>query len=357
MVSSRNILFRALPAFFLIALLGVLCGCQPIDFYGPNLEPPVPGELQAPKELAKASLPAYRIEPPDLLAIEMLKLVPKPPYRIEVFDALQIRVVGTLLDQPIDDVYLVEGEGNVSLGPAYGTVRVAGLTIEEAERIVKDHLGLVLAEPEVSIQLSRSAGTQMVTGQYLVTPDGTINLRQYGAVNVAGKTIGEAQTAIERHLGKFFDSPEVSLDVTGYNSKVYYVLTEGAGLGDTIVRLPVTGNETVLDAIGQIGGLGQGSSMQIWIARPSPDQFGCEQILQVDWAAITRGAATATNYQVLPGDRIYISEDKVVATTNWIAKTIAPLERLLGFTSLGTSTIRGAQTLGREYNKRSRSAF
>ena len=53
-------------------------------------------------------------------------MVPLPPYRIETFDVLQIRVLGTLLDQPVDGFFLVEGEGIVTLGPAYGRVRVVG---------------------------------------------------------------------------------------------------------------------------------------------------------------------------------------------------------------------------------------
>ena len=55
-----------------------------------------------------------------------------------------------------------------------------------------------------------------------------------------------------------------------YNSKVYYVITEGAGQGDLVARLPITGNETVLDAISQINGLSRLSSKNIWIARPTP---------------------------------------------------------------------------------------
>ena len=74
-------------------------------------------------------------------------------------------------------------------------------------------------------------------------------------------------------------------------------------MGDNVRRLPVTGNETVLDAIAKVNGLSQLSSKKIWIARPAPDQFGCQQILPVDWDAITQGGQTATNYQVLPGDR------------------------------------------------------
>ena len=118
-----------------------------------------------------------------------------------------------------------------------------------------------------------------VTGQYLVGPDGTLNLRQYGQIHIAGKTVTEARVAIEKHLQQFLDSPQVSVDVLAFNSKVYYVITQGAGLGDSVRRLPVTGNETVLDAVSQVNGLSQVSSKKMWIARPAPHNFGCQQIL------------------------------------------------------------------------------
>ena len=56
------------------------------------------------------------------------------------------------------------------------------------------------------------------------------------------------------------DNPEISLDVFAYNSKVYYIVTQGAGQGDAVYRFPITGNETVLDAISQINGLNFNSS-------------------------------------------------------------------------------------------------
>ena len=77
--------------------------------------------------------------------------------------------------------------------------------------------------------------------------------------------------------------------MVAYNSKVYYVITQGAGLGDNVRRLPITGNETVLDAISQVNGLSQVSSKKIWIARPAPHDFGCQQILPIEWDAITQG--------------------------------------------------------------------
>jgi protein involved in polysaccharide export with SLBB domain len=343
------------PSSLLLLVLAVaaiaFAGCgQPFDHYSSTLQGPLPPGLRPPREVEKVSLPAYIVEPPDILAIEMLKMIPLPPYRIDVYDVLQIRASFTIPDQPIDNFYIVEAEGVVNLGPAYGSVRVVGMTIDEATDAMRRKLSEVLRNPEISVQLARTAGTQPVTGQYLVGPDGTINLRSYGVVYVSGKTLTEIKIALQKHLAQFFDSPEVSIDVLGYNSKVYYVISDGAGMGDNVRRIPVTGNETVLDAVASVGGLSQLSSKEVWVARPAPGDYGCEQILPVDYAAITRGGSAATNYQIMPGDRVFIAEDNLIGLNNWMGKVIGPIERLLGVSSLGASTTRGFQTLGRGYN-------
>ena len=126
-------------ALMMVITLG-LTGCQPVDFYDQSLEQPAPTTMEPPRGRAMMSLPEYRIEPPDVLELEVLKLVPLPPYRVEVYDVLQIQVAGTLLDQPINDFYLVEAEGTVNLGPAYGSVRIAGMTIEEAQKVIDTQL-------------------------------------------------------------------------------------------------------------------------------------------------------------------------------------------------------------------------
>ena len=219
-MTTRDSPFHArLLAMLAVCLSVAVAGCHAIDLYTPSLQAPVPPALEPPRELSKVSLPTYRIEPPDILRIEVLKLVPRPPYRIETYDVLRIRVFGTLLDQPIDDYYLVEGEGIVSLGPAYGTVRVAGMTIEEATLEIDATAEEVLQQPYVSVQLARSAGTQQISGEYLVQPDGTVSLHRYGAVHLAGKTVTEARLAVEEQVAQYFDSPQVAVEVVGYNSR------------------------------------------------------------------------------------------------------------------------------------------
>jgi polysaccharide export outer membrane protein len=300
--------------------------------------PTDPAKMPA-KELAKVTLPPYVIEPPDILLVDALRVVPKPPFRIQSFDTLQVIVEGTLLEQPINGLYVVEPGGMLDLGPSYGKVMVGGQSLEEAQDAIFRHLKRVLREPQVSLTLAQAAGQQQIAGEHLVGPDGTINLGTYGTVYVTGLTLEQAKAEIEKHLAQHLDAPLVSVDVFSYNSKVYYVVTEGAGFGDQIARFPVTGNETVLDAVSQINGLSRLSSKDIWIARPAPSGVGCDQILPVDIDAILKGGSTATNYQVLPGDRVFIAQDQWVAFDSIVGKVTAPFERMFGFALLGSSAV------------------
>lgn len=296
-----------------------------------------------PAEMSKVTLPDYIIEPPDILLIEGIKVVPKSPYEIQTQDILQIVVLGTQPERPIAGQFLVEGNGVVNLGPGYGTVRVVGLSAEEAAEAIRELLLRELNNVDVAVSMFQSAGQQFITGEHLVAPDGTVNLGLYGRVYVAGLTLDDARAAVEERLSQYFDDPRVSLDVYIYNSKFFYIISEGGGVGDQVIRVPVTGNETVLDAIAQIGGLNQVASKKIWISRPAPVGVGCDQILPVDWDAITRGAATGTNYQLLPGDRLFVAENHLIAWSNLTSIFLAPFERAIGFSLLGAQTVQTLQ--------------
>ncbi len=311
-----------------------------VNVAGPT--PPADAEaaprLPMPTEKAKTTLPAYVIEPPDVLLIDGIRLIPKPPYRIEPLDVLLIAVPTALPDQPIAGPYTVTPEGTVNLGFGYGAFRVVGLTLEQAANTIK--AGLRLNNPQVSVALAQFRGVQMVRGEHIVGQDGTITLGTYGCVNVTGLTLSQAKCEIERHLSHWLQDPVVSVSIAGYNSKVYYVITDGGGFGQQVYRFPVTGNDTVLDAIAMINGLPPVSSKRrIWLARPTPAQTGCYEILPVNWEAITEAGSTETNWQIFPGDRVYVKADPLITLDNTLAKVLNPIERLFGATLLGTATV------------------
>jgi protein involved in polysaccharide export with SLBB domain len=239
---------------------------------------------------------------------------------------------------PINGEYPLGLGGKIDLGPAYGSIGVAGMSVEEASAAITRYLQKDWKSPVVTLSLVQIAGMQQVAGEHSVRPDGTIFLGTYGSVSVVGMTLTQAKMAIESHLAQFLEQPEVSVDVSDCWSKCYYVVTEGAGMGDQVVVLPITGNETVLDAMAAIGGMSGMSSKRIWIARPTPyaDQI---QILPVDWVAITKQGSTVTNYQIMPGDRVFIAESELIALDTVLGKMFAPVERISGFSMLFVGTM------------------
>jgi polysaccharide export outer membrane protein len=219
---------------------------------------------------------------------------------------VNVTVLGTLPDQNIAGPHSVEADGTIALGPAYGTIKVAGLTLDEAGEAIKKQLKGVLTAPEVSVSLAESAGHQDIAGEHLIGPDGTVNLGSYGIVYVAGMTIPEVRQAIEKHLEQFLDKPRISVDIFAYNSKFYFIVSEREGM-DNVVRVPCTGHERVLDALSHDPNLRLSTTGWVWIARTKSDQEK-PTILPVDWRALLRGESNQTNYWIEPGDRVFVQE-------------------------------------------------
>lgn len=340
MTASRCLLTR--PAFLMLIAASFGCHAVPKDLRTHQQKAEYP-DLALPKELNKVSHPTYTIEAPDILFIEATRVIPLPPYKVQPLDALFLNASGLIKEEPIQGIYPVEPDGTINLGIYYGgTVRVIDLSTPEIEKLLTEHLRKFAKDSSITVSLASSRASQIITGQHLVQPDGTIGLGVYGSVYVAGMTIAQAKAALETHLARFLYRPELSLSMYAFNSKYYYVITDFAGSGEQVVRLPATGNETVLDAIANIGGLSQVSSKRIWIARPAP--AGCnDQILPVDWKGITRRGHTRTNYQVLPGDRVFVMASPVSKFDTIFGKLLSPVERALGTGLLGTSFYQSTQ--------------
>jgi len=137
-----------------------------------------------------------------------------------------------------------------------------------------------------------------------VMPDGTIDLGRYGRRVVAGKSIeeieAEVQAAVEAVEKK---TGPINVRLVTPQSGVYYVLGEVTSPGS----FPLVGRETVLDGILAAGGLNdKASTCNIIISRPTPAQ-GCRIVLPVCYRQIVQIGDTTTNYQLRPGDRIYVA--------------------------------------------------
>jgi polysaccharide export outer membrane protein len=138
-------------------------------------------------------------------------------------------------------------------------------------------------------------------GDQPVLPDGTIALGRYGRVVVAGKTLDEIE-AIVRALVQAQNPASISVRLASRQSTVFYVVGEVNSPG----AFPLSGRETVLDGILMAGGLNDRASRRdIVVSRPTrPGE--CRIVLPVCYREIVQLGDTTTNYQLQPGDRIFV---------------------------------------------------
>lgn len=176
----------------------------------------------------------------------------------------------------------------------------------------------------VLVQPADFDSTIRLPSDQTVMPDGTIDLGKYGQTVVAGLTIpqirdlvqgiveqAEAAEASNRAKQDAEDVPRVKIGpisarLVSAQSKVYYVLGEVNSPG----AYPYTGRETVLDGLLAAGGLTERASMiDMVVSRPSYP-CGCRVVMPICYEQIVQLGDTTTNYQVMPGDRIFIASRK-----------------------------------------------
>jgi polysaccharide biosynthesis/export protein len=140
-------------------------------------------------------------------------------------------------------------------------------------------------------------------GDQPILPDGTINLGKYGRLQVMGRTVPEVEAMVRSAVvAQTKEAGFISVRLVARQSKVYYVI----GAVNSPGAFQLQGRETVLDAILQAGGLTDSASRDnIILTRPTLPN--CPRIvLPVCWTKIVQLGDTATNYQIAPGDRIYV---------------------------------------------------
>ncbi len=136
-----------------------------------------------------------------------------------------------------------------------------------------------------------------------VQPDGKIDLGQYGRIVVTGMSLDEIRIAVEGKVAaKEGQAEAVQVRLTEPESQVYYVIGEV----NSPAAYPVVGRETVLDAILAAGGLTDNADRHsIIFSRPTAPS-SCRSVLPICYRHIVELGDASTNYQVMPGDRIFV---------------------------------------------------
>ena len=172
--------YRTVSALTVLIALAACGGCH-VAFPGREAGGPVPKiPPTIPKELAKVSLPDYIIEPPDVLTIEAVTLLPKQPYALRPLDLVAVVTKGLPEEQNVAGEFAVQPDGSLQLGFSLGTVQAAGKTAEQLQADLLTLLQQNYREPSVVVTLLQMAAQQQIAGDHLVAPDGKVNLGTYG---------------------------------------------------------------------------------------------------------------------------------------------------------------------------------
>jgi polysaccharide export outer membrane protein len=167
-------------------------------------------------------------------------------------------------------------------------------------------------------QAEFDAGVRLPADQ-TVRADGSIDLGKYGRLDVVGRTLDEVQQLVQHRVEEFPETAEIQSEALAETSpptarptivvrliepesKVYYVVGEVNSPGTQ----QLIGRETVLDAIFAAGDLSSKADRhRIILSRPTA-QGECRIVMPVCYRHIVQLGDTSTNYQIQPGDRIYV---------------------------------------------------
>lgn len=331
----------------------------------PLPETPIPDD-PPPHEGALIDIP-YVVEPPDLVRVEVLEALP---------------------GRPISGERLVRSDGTIDIG-FYGAIHVRGLTCEQIKVKVVEHLRFYL--PDTTLGLFEEVGPPPEeiltpidprglpplppapferdepkepptrpktpsTGEPAGRHSGLRKMGPRGFVALAKHDPGEKPQApagapagvidknrIPSPPGPDLEKPSshvavprivnpvapektnrIFVDVSAYNSKFYSVVGDVASPG----RLPITGGDTILEALQRAGGLiATADPSEIRLVRPARGGKPTK-VYMIDFEAITERGEKRRNYQLFPDDRIIVGRNKLVQTTIFLDRLAATFQNL-----------------------------
>ena len=172
-----------------------------------------------------------RVKTLDVLSIQLVNDIRRRDGLLKPGDEVLIRganllppeLPGSAEDEfkQINELFVVQPDGTVDLGPIYGSVAVAEMTIKAAREALIKHLReeARLAQPKIAISLPTVEAKRRLSGARLIRPDGTVSLGDYGSVYVNDMTLEEVKAVVEGHLAEFIDRPEVKVTLARARGK------------------------------------------------------------------------------------------------------------------------------------------
>lgn len=165
-----------------------------------------------------------------------------------------------------------------------------------------------------------------VSGQYQINQEGKIQYEFIGDIKISGTTKDEAAKIVSERLSEYVISPEVSVKIVGYNSKVVYVVGEVGVPGKIYMRGDTI---TVREALVQAG-LPQLSGVTRKSRLITPSEKGKGDVRRVDVYALLYEGDLTQNFTMKPGDVIFIPATFLTKAMRAIQPVASPVSTAVG---------------------------
>ncbi len=154
-----------------------------------------------------------------------------------------------------------------------------------------------------------------------IRPDGKITLPLLGTVFVAGRTVEEIAAELTQMAAEYYDDAEVSVRVTGFNSKKIYVFGEVGGAGP----LSYTGTNTVLRTLARAQPTRLADPNKIIVLRPNPDgQLVRKMTVSLD--RMVKNGDTSLDAVLEEGDIIYVPPNALASIGLGLQQLLLPIQ-------------------------------
>ena len=165
-----------------------------------------------------------------------------------------------------------------------------------------------------------------VSGEFMINNEGKIQYGFVGDIALSGMTKQQVKELLTEKLAEYIISPEVTVTITGYNSKVVYVIGEVGAPGKIFMRGDTI---TVREALVQAGlpllsaKLKKGSLI-------TPAEDGNAVLKEVNVHKLLIKGDLRENLVMLPGDTLYLPPTMATKALRAIAPVAAPIGTAAG---------------------------
>ena len=137
-----------------------------------------------------------------------------------------------------------------------------------------------------------------------ISGSGTVTFPLVGNIELAGLSLEQAEQKLAEHLTAFIRQPQVSMLVKEYGNKTVYVLGQVSKPGP--IQIPPEKPLTVLEAVTSVGGFTDiANTSKVRVLRV---ENGKQNTLDVDVTQITKQGNKSLDIPLKPGDVVFVPQ-------------------------------------------------